>query len=374
MNLQTQIRQVRARLSQPARDDPGDDRITDQEIVDWIHKAEIRVTQDLIEREKMVTTATFPARNAVELYDHGIIDSDTTDGVAGDKFTIEGTTALSTVDDLYNGMTVIITSGDEITEERIITDYAATGNTITVGVEFDVAIQGSVTFEIRDKRFPIDILDIVSVDYAGTECVRHPVHDLVALDDNDIYLPLKGFQQYFYTIAGGEGTTRLGIRPIPDGVENIKITYVKVPLRRHKHHSGRTTSVGTTKTLVDTSLTNSDDYWNGTQLRMTSGVDSGTDKTIVDFDNGSTTLFVPEFGDVTSAAIDYEMGQVSEIPQEYNDLVIAWASYIGLIKDKELQEAQSIRGEYEAYVQTINTRYGFGRTEPDRTSADERAL
>lgn len=69
MNLETQIRQVRARLSDPRRTDPEDSYVTDLELVDFIHQAEWQVVRDLAERESFVQTATFNAVNAQEQYD-----------------------------------------------------------------------------------------------------------------------------------------------------------------------------------------------------------------------------------------------------------------------------------------------------------------
>lgn len=73
MNLETQIRQVRARLSDPRRTDPEDSYVTDLELVDFLHQAEWQVVRDLAERESFVQTATFAAVNGQEQYDEAAV-------------------------------------------------------------------------------------------------------------------------------------------------------------------------------------------------------------------------------------------------------------------------------------------------------------
>lgn len=295
MNLESEIRQVRGRLSAPSRLDRSDDRITDLEIIDWIHKGEIQVLKDMAEREKVTVTASFTAA-ASEL-------------------------------------------------------------------------QGGAT------GFPTDILDVVRVVHAGVECKRMPLRELGALDQNTLYEPISGYQQYFYTMGKAGGLTNIGILPAPAS-GTVAIWYVKIPTRRYKHKRSITTSVGggTTK-LVDATLIQVDDYWNGCEIVLLDGTYEGTLNTILDFEKTgailTTTSALPE---ATLAGTTYEMGEVSQIPPDFQDLVIVWASYVGLMKEKEISMAQATRDEYQHYLDLVNARYGFTREEPGRQPETARTL
>jgi hypothetical protein len=300
VNLETQIRQVRARLSEPGRDDYRDDRITDLEIVDWIHKAEIRVCRDVVERERITQTATVAAVSAQELY------------------------------------------------------------------------------TIADTNFPSGILDIVRVTYGGVECSRWPVHELGALDQNTLYDPVKGRLQFFYVLndTANPGEMSIGIRPVPDDTSDIVITYVPVPPRRWKHWSGTADNLAATEVrLIDSGMQHPDDFWIGAEVRLTSGLFEGEERTVVDSVEATTLVIVGvDFSAIVPLSTTFDMGDPTTLPPEWEDLVITWATYTGLLKDKEVENASAVRAEYEQYLSIVNQRYGFTRVEPGREPGGQKTL
>lgn len=287
MNLQSEIREVRARVSEPARLNPDNPYITDIEIIDWIFRGEIQVSQDIQERERLVKIQTTAAVAAQELYDA-----------------------------------------------------------------------------------PADLLDIVRITYAGTECTRASLLELGSLTSNRYRAPKKGVQQFFYEIAKSgvtPGVGQIGIRPIPDDTQNILIYYVPVPVRRYKAVDVKTTSNGSTTTTISTSLTAyPDNFWNNTQIRWLNGANRGNFKAVTGFTSATGTVTHPANDIATTTGIEFEMGQVSSLPQEYIPLVIAWAAYQALMKDRRPDLAQIYKTEYEAQLTQVNGRYGYSRTEPAR--------
>jgi len=212
MNLQSEIREVRSRVADPARVDPNDSYILDIEVMDWLWRGETQLLHDISEREKVAKILTIAAVAAQELY--------------------------------------------------------------------------SIT---------VDLLDIIRVTYAGTECTRYPVEELGALTTNRFRVPVKGQQQYFYilsdTAAGVvPGRTRIGIQPIPDDTSNIIIYYIPMPTRRFKANQGTTTGAGSSTTMVDSLLIQPDDYWNGTQIRLLSGYLKGNAQVVTDFTNAGAII------------------------------------------------------------------------------------
>lgn len=288
MNLQSEIREVRSRVSEPDRVNPDNPYFTDLEIIDWIYRAEIQTAHDAIERERLIKTATTAGVASQELYDA-----------------------------------------------------------------------------------PADLLDIVRVTYGGVECTRFPVTELGALATNRLREPTKGLQQFFYELAkptGVPGRGQIGIRPVPNDTANIVVYYVPMPVRRYKAVQGTTTGAGTTTTALDSVLSAyPDDFWNDTQFRILTGPMRGQFRNVSDFSSGTGTItWTTAIEAAPGTNNDYEMGQVSSLPQEWIPMVVAWASYQALLKDRRPDLASAQRQEYDALLANINNRYGFSRTEPAR--------
>ncbi len=295
LNLASEIREVRGRLSSPSRLDSTNDRITDLEIMDWIHRAEIQALKDVVEREKVTAHLNFPAAVA--------------------------------------------------------------------------ELQGTAT------GFPLDILDIVRVVHLGVDCKRIPLRELGALTQNELYEPVSGYQQYWYQILRTDGTINFGVLPAPAS-GTIDLYYVKIPARRAQQVRGFTTGSGTAVQIFDTAkLGQVDNHWQGREIMLSDGAYPGEVRQVTFSNKSASRLTVGvAFPEAVPAGVHFDLGEKSQMPPDMQDLVIAWATYIGLLKDKEIQMAQSVRGEYEAYLDKINRRYGFTREEPQRQPETARTL
>jgi len=163
------------------------------------------------------------------------------------------------------------------------------------------------------------------------------------------------------------------VRPIPTVLVTggLLYRYVKVPTRRHRHYKGQTTAAGTNVTLVDTATPGPDDYWNASGVILRSGPLKGEVETVSDFVDSTGTLTVSSaFPAIPGSAVQFEVGQVSDISSEFIDMVILWATYLGRKKEQEEELAQTVKADYESELERINGRYqAFHRTEPSREVA-----
>lgn len=295
MNLEVEIRQVRERLGEPARDDQADNYITDREIVDWIHAAEHQIIQD----------------------------------VADDALTdLHGETSETTV----NG-----------TESYALATNASDFLRL-LDVRLDTGM-GLVECDLINPKQRRQLYE--SPTWRPT--AAHP------------FAWLYGASIYVAPIPGSEA-----------GAGKLKIRYVKQPNRRFKHDTGLTDAAGITTTLVDAGLrTEPDDYWNSGSVRLKTGILAGEERTVSDFDNGTNTITVSSaFSGTPGTGIYYEIGEVSDVGEEFNPLIISWATYLAYLKDREVDLAQDQKQRYDMGVQKINARYGaYHRQEPVREVA-----
>lgn len=249
-------------------------------------------------------------------------------------------------------------------ELQVIKDVAEREKFITQATVAAVAAQE--LYSRTDTGFPVDVVDIVRVTYAGVECNRHPAHEIAALELNTFRRPRKGFNQYFYEIAGTFGTSKIGIRPVPDDTSPIVIWYVQAPYRRFKHLRGITTAVGAATEIIDSgNLKQPNNYWVNAEVRLFDGLIQGEERIVSASDLGTTKLTTTTAWPVAVAQnVTYELGEVSELPAELEPLVTAWATYLGQCKGRDAGDASLTRTEYDAQIAKHNARYGYGRTEP----------
>ncbi len=82
-----------------------------------------------------------------------------------------------------------------------------------------------------------------------------------------------------------------------------------------------TTSPGTTTTLIDTALTEIDDYWNGFKITVNDGTNSGLVGVVTDFDAASDTLTVTTFPSAIASGVSYDLdGPLYNTMSSYDDL------------------------------------------------------
>lgn len=70
---------------------------------------------------------------------------------------------------------------------------------------------------------------------------------------------------------------------------------------------GTSTGAGTTTTVVDTALTQVDDYWNGFKITITSGANDTLLGVVTDFDAASDTLTVTAFPTAVASGVTYTL-------------------------------------------------------------------
>ena len=147
----------------------------------------------------------------------------------------------------------------------------------------------------------------------------------------------------------------------------LVIDYIKRPSKRVKHWESYSTAAGTATTIVDSSLTQANDFWNSCNLRLKEGNLVGEERAVSDYDLATTTLTVVTFGVAPGISIEYEMGEVSAYGDEFMPLVAAWATYLGFVKDQNMEMANTQLSEYKTGVEAVNARYGsFHRQEPSK--------
>lgn len=287
MNLQTEIREIRTRLSAPVRSNDTDNYITDLEIVDWIWAAELQIAQDVS--------------------DDALLDLEATDSVT----TVNGTSAYSLASDFQRLLSVQLDVGAGLQYARIINPKQAR---------------------------------LIAQSPSWRSSAMNP---------------------YAWVYAG-----QLNVSPTPGSeaaVGKLKVNYVGRPTQRAKHIYSYTTGAGTAITMVDSALVQADDFWNNCKVRLTTGALKNQERLVTDFTASSDTLTVATFGTDPGQSIYYEMGEVSDLGDEFSPLIVAWATYLGFIKDADMELAAAQLNEYRTAVQAINARYGaFHRQEPSQ--------
>ena len=161
------------------------------------------------------------------------------------------------------------------------------------------------------------------------------------------------------------------VRPTPVAIvtNGIEIRYIKTPTRRYKHVESFTTAAGTASSIVDGALTQPNDYWNASTMRLKTGALAGQERTISDFVLSTTTLTVSTaFDAAPGTSIYYEMGTPTDLGDNFSPLIVAWASYLGLTKDRETDISQTQKDEYERGVAQINARYAHIHQQETRRS------
>ena len=228
---------------------------------------------------------------------------------------------------------------------------------------------------------PADLQDIVRVTYDGTECARMPVIELAAIDRNTNYRAIKGVQQFFYERGGTVGLTQIGIRPIPDGTENIIIYYVRRPLDFHAlgtYNGTVTANAGTSTTQFEddaapfagtASKTGKDDFWNDAEIRWTGGNNTGIRVRVSDFQENPSGVIYGRFimteamPNAPVATETYELDQVSIIPEQHHEMICFYAAgiaapkvgmsgaqYIQMVRDEMALLEKKYLANVEAHV------------------------
>ncbi len=197
----------------------------------------------------------------------GLVEETTTSaGGATSPFLTLVCTGLTQQSDYWNGGQVIITSSTYIGEVRRVTDFAS-GGTVTVGTSFTGQIGSGVTFQI--------LLSHVYAEYnsAFNRALRY------ARNRNRF------------------------LKPYLNQSIELSASYYEYVIPRGKIVSG-TADSGTTTTLVDSALTQADNYWIGAKLSIIGGTNVGKYRYITDSDQSDTSI--------TFDAFDSAIGSTSQ--------------------------------------------------------------
>ncbi len=307
MNLQTEISEVRSRLVAPARASSDDQFITDEEIIRWIYQAELRLVK-LLPEDMLLNLQT---EVNVDL--------------------VSGGPPPTTVDQDLNPVTL---------SDLSVTDFV---RFLEAKLEVGQGIKTCRHISPEELR---------TIEQTGT---RRPTRNYpyIAIFDNQFYVRPQPEAGWFTTN--------------PDG--KFYLRYVKRPTRRFKHYKGLTTGAGGTTTVVDSAAPGPDDWWNGTQLRISDedAAIRGQEGTVTDFADASGTFTFAggTFFAASGTNIEFEVGEVSDLPEECHELIVAYATYRGFMKDGESELAQQQLVEYTELLEASGARVlGRHKTEP----------
>ncbi len=202
---------------------------------------------------------------------------------------------------------------------------------------------------------PSDMLVPVSVSYNGLVCTRVAVSNLPALDDrgNTNMRPIKDEQHFYYLLKGTLGVVQVGIRPIPNGTENIIITYVQAPpdFNERGSYFGKVTAATSTTVFNDVqvpyagaaSWTGVDDFWNDAEVHFVSGVNYGIRRRVSDFKEDNAAVYGEltvgtAFPNTPGAGDSFELDEVSPIPAHFHNLIPLYAASLHKRDGGELRQ------------------------------------
>jgi len=195
-----------------------------------------------------------------------------------------------------------------------------------------------------DYDLPIDTLEVVRIEYAGAEGIRIPAKVASAMVQNRGYEPIKGYQQFYVEVKGTLGKAQFTLYPTPDDTTNITVWYYQKPLGFHIEgmYEGALTAAVSETVFNDakipfagaSAVAGIDDFWNGAILRFVSGLNRNQERYVLDFTEdllgvyGSLTVETG-FPNVPTAGDEFEIDQVSIIPDQHHPLVTYWAAIMG---------------------------------------------
>jgi hypothetical protein len=217
--------------------------------------------------------------------------------------------ALTEADDIWTGNWLLITSGTNANQCRLITDFAATADELAFTPPVNASIGAGVTYEI----IPNAGVDIQS--WVGLNTAMQTPNALVGgAVDSDVSAMQAG-SIASGTIAAGELTNIEN--EIWDALKSAHVVansfgdFLDIEVSSRSSGggtTGTTTSVGTTTTFVDTGRTEIDDTWNGQWVQFTSGTEANRVRLITDFDAATdTATFAPAVSAAVASGVTYEI-------------------------------------------------------------------
>jgi len=156
------------------------------------------------------------------------------------------------------------------------------------------------------------------------------------------------------------------VRPIP-GTEaaddKLRIRYVAVPRRRYKAYEGTTTSASSASSVNDNGSGFGSGWFNNpsevrTYLRWVDGANAGKDHVVTAFSGTVFTVDPALTGSVATGA-KFDVGSVSDIGEEFSEMIVCYASAIILAAHKENGLAQMYFELFFRSAQAVASRYQF---------------
>ena len=240
--------------------------------------------------------------------------------------------------------------------EVALTDSGATGLGL-LGQNTQNVASGSTTFAL-----PSDFLKPISVEYtargnAGSvrtcRLLKYDEYRLAKALDPSFY---PSYDTPMACVFNGN------VLILPVGQATISngyiLTYVRIPQRRFRRYSGTVTSVTSTTVFADSKMTAKgwpDDYFNTYENMFTSGTSRGQTSVVNDYTKSTGTITLASGASLITVGNSFEVGEQSAVPNKYRNIVMEYATYLALCKDRD-EIAQKHMNEYQRMINSLQGR------------------
>ena len=223
----------------------------------------------------------------------------------------------------------------------------------------------ATTINVATATLPEDFSEIVLLRYDSNNSAvlyqanRIPLRDKGALTSNTFYAASN--REPFYSLTGG--TITLYPTPTVTTTAGLELTYRRKPsplrLDRVKEDVV-TTSAGNAggTTLISTTLTEVDDYWNECECELKSGSYIYQKRAVSDFTASSDTVTLANaFGGQVAQTVTFSLFDVSILPSEYHYLLVYYAAAMACAKLGKQDGFQKYMGLFGAGMEGIRAKY-----------------
>ena len=202
-------------------------------------------------------------------------------------------------------------------------DYFGSLQTISI-------VSGTQEYDLQGNELQIRLIERTDTD---PERIIHPISINDRLLHEPGYSDLNIFRlpQFSYLWAN-----KLGIAPEPTESGTAQILYIRrlADLMYGTAPSATTTTIVFPETPDLGRVSNEDDYYNGSTVRIISGTNAGQRAVITDYVGSTRTATVASWpGGTPAGTIVYEI--VCDIPEQYQSAVPTYAAILAKISDSE---------------------------------------
>ena len=191
-----------------------------------------------------------------------------------------------------------------------------------------------------DYQMPADLRQITRVTYNGVECSLTSIRDLERLSISPYHRAMKGFQQFYSYIGGTLGRTKITLYPTPDDTTNIKVWYYRKPTEFHPlgTYNGLITTSTSATAFSDTAApfagttgAGMDTFWVDATFMAKTGAAKNQKVRVVSWDASANSFVIEALTDAPGT-VEYELDQVSIIPDQFHHLISYYAAFIAATK------------------------------------------